>query len=389
MNPPIKGYAFAILLFMIVRGIIFFQLPSLVTKEFGTNSWVMLYVYTAVVIGHMYLIYKGSKKHKNASIWTIIHTHFPKPIATILIVIPSLLFWVVSFNLANAYARVLQFTSDPSVNIRSISIIILVVVLFTAAHGLYTITKTSVLYYLFSFWIVFFELLQFKDIEFVRYTPFFLKNGHLTFNGILDILGAFLAYETIMFMAPYLEKNTKWITYAALSALVIGTYYSMYCFLAQGLLPVEQIEDVRFVVLRLYGATQINALEYITDLLFITFIFSAILSASVYTWSGLEGLKTLQTKDRHKENLLIAGIIMIALCYVPFNFDESKLLFSISNTILVCFIVIFTLLYFILPYKENKASSDTANCDSTSNQSGAAPAPASSSSSSSEGVTQL
>ncbi|MCR8843470.1 GerAB/ArcD/ProY family transporter [Paenibacillus sp. SC116] len=386
MNTPIKGYALAILLFMIVRGIIFFQLPSLVTKEFGTNSWIMLYVFTALVIAHLYLIYKGSKKHQNASIWTIIHTHFPKPVAAVLIIAPSLLFIVISFNLANSYARVLQFTSDPSVNIRIVSIIILGVVLFTAAHGLYTITKTSVLYYLFTFWIVFFELLQFDDIELQRYTPFFLKDGHWSLSGTIDVFGAFLAYETIMFMTPYLEKNMKWISYAAISSFVIGTYYTMYCFLSQGLLPIEQIEDVRFVVLRLYGATRINALEYITDLLFITFIFSAILTSSVYTWSALEGFKTLQKKDRHKENLFIAGVIMLALCYVPLNFDESKKLFSISNTILICIIILFTLLYFILPYKNKKANNNTANCENTTEQ--AAPT-APSSSSSSEGVTQL
>ncbi|WP_028546313.1 GerAB/ArcD/ProY family transporter [Paenibacillus taiwanensis] len=356
MNPQLKGYAVATLIFMVVRGVLFFQLPSVVTREFGTNSWIMMIGYTLLMIGVMRLMYVGLQKHQRQSIFQVLQHHFPKWIANSLISFSILLYICIAFDIVFTYVKMLQFTNDVTVNITLTGSIMIAVILYISYHGLYTMSKTSIVLFLLSIWIIALELLQFSDFTLTRLTPFFLQGGEWTVKGALQVVSAYLGFEMLLIMSPHISPDTKWIRYTTGALTLVGCYYTMYCILAQGLLSHYHLVNVRYVVLRLYGATRLSTLEYLTDLLFIFFLFSSLLSSSLYLWGANEGLKQMQKNNHKLHNYISFGIVLVLLSHVPLNEAQRDVVTMVQGAAGFSLLIIYIVLLLCLPYKPPEAN---------------------------------
>lgn len=376
MSPTLKGYAIFILLFMIVRGTSFFELPSDVTRAFGTNSWIVLGIYTILIIFQIWLMSIGTRKHHNQSIFQLIENHLPRWLAVTILMILTVFYVCISFQIAYSFIRVLQFTNDPTINVSKVTLIMLVVVAVIAWHGMYTMTKSTVLFFCLTIWITLLGFLQFKDFSLTRLSPFLLQGGTWSLESMLDVYSAFHGYLIILYITPLFAKQMKWFKYAAFSLACTGLYYMLNCMLTQGLVPYEMLLHIHHVALRVNGASRITALVYITDLLFITFVFSCVITSSAYMWIAHQS--AMQTSAAKKHPLITRGIILaaaISLPYLPLNYQYWNSFFRILIASSLILSVIFTLLYLIIPYKAGSKHEDASSPPSSDNsQLGSLPA---------------
>ncbi|MGZ9582989.1 GerAB/ArcD/ProY family transporter [Paenibacillus marinisediminis] len=367
MSTTIKGYAISILLFMIIRGTVFFELPSSTARVFGTNGWIMLLVYTILIITQMWLLYIGMVKHKNLSIFQFIQTYMPSWLGKSILFLLTLLFVCVAFRIAYSIILVLQFMSDPTLKVRYVTIILLIVAALLSLHGIYTVTKSTVLFFTLTIWISLFGLIQFTDFHMTRLTPFIFQGGSWNFNEMLDIYSAFQGYLVILYITPFIDKNLKWFKFTAIAIAATGIYFILYCLLTQGLVPYEMLQTINHVALRTNGASRVTALVYITDLLFITFVFSSVITSAVYLWAAFQSASHIsKQKKQKKQNYLKFVIIFAALgmVFIPVSYDQWNSFFRLLTLISLILGIVFTMLYLLIPPNKAKPS-DSNNLTST------------------------
>lgn len=362
MTPTMKGYALFIFLFMIVRGTSYFELPTDVTRAFGTNSWIVLGIYTLFIIFQIWLMSIGTRKHHNQSIFQLIQIHVPRWLSTTFLLILSLFYVCTSFQIAFTFIRVLQFTNDPTLKVSKVTIIMLVVVTIIAWHGMYTMTKSTVLFFCLTIWITLLGFLQFRDFNLTRLSPFLLQGGSWSLQSMLDVYNAFHGYLIILYITPFIAQQMKWFKYAALSMACTGLYYMLNCMLTQGLVPYDMLLNMHHVTLRVNGASRITALVYITDLLFITFVFSSVINSAAYMWVSHQAALGTSIGAKHsKITRLIILLVAVALPYLPLNYMQWNSFFRILTGSGLILSILFTLMYLIIPYKADSNNSEPSS----------------------------
>ncbi|SMG53688.1 GerAB/ArcD/ProY family transporter [Paenibacillus aquistagni] len=367
MNPHLKSFGLTTLMFLVIRGVTFFTLPSLVTRIYGTNSWILIPAYVLVTLGGMALLIKGMEKHHQQSIFEVVHLHFPPFIAKLFSCLLILNFLAVGLTIINEYISMFQFTVDSSVRISRVAIFLIIAVLIVASHGLYTMTKTSIILFLISFWIIFIEILLFNDFSLTRLTPFFFRGGQFNWKGALAITYSFLGFEMLMVMSPFISKTTKAFRAVTYSYLMLCVYFTMYIILSQGLVSILQIPKIRFITLRLYGASRFPTVEYITDFLFFFFIFSAIMSSALYIWAANEGMLKLVRRKHSRTNYVLIGAVFIIIMALNISSRTWQAVSFWVGFVETCIVVICILLLLVLPYKQKVShSSDLSANSSTS-----------------------
>ncbi|UHA72575.1 GerAB/ArcD/ProY family transporter [Paenibacillus sp. 481] len=363
MSPKMKAFAVGTLLFMTQRGVMMFQLPTIVSLEYGTNGWIIIIFLFALVLLHLWGIHYGIKKHDYKSVLQLISERLPKPIAFMLHTVAMLIFVAATFTFIHTYVSTLQYTNDISVPINSMAVILLGVCVYTAWQGSYTIAKVSIVFFLLSFWTIGLEVLQFSDFSTARLTPFFFHNANPTVQGFFQVFSAFFGFEILMILAPHLDKKTAWFRSTLIFNCILGAYYLMYCLLVQGLLPINQSSFVRLAVLRLYGSTQITILSYITDLLFIFLMFSTAINTSIFIWCAAQMLKQMQKVERKAANYTLIGLLSTALILAPVSMtikDSVKSMVVIADWVLMA---TWILLYMFLPKQAKNKQSTTKQAE--------------------------
>ncbi|WP_195571628.1 GerAB/ArcD/ProY family transporter [Paenibacillus sp. 1001270B_150601_E10] len=357
MNPGIKNFALFCMMFLLVRGVTFFTLPSLVTSIYGTNSWTVIPIYIMIMVGLMYILIKGIERHGNQSIFDLLEHRFPsyiaKPISFIIIVN----FLGISITIIHEYVSMFQFTLDSSVNVSNAAFFLILAVLIVAGHGLYTMSKASILLFIVSFWIIGIEVLLFSDFSFTRLSPFFFKGGNFEWHGALRIAYSFYGFELLLIIYPHLGKQTKVFRATTWSYVLLCIYYTIYTILSQGLVSFLQIPKIRFITLRLYGASRFPTVEYITDFIFFFFIFSTIISSAAYVWSANEGILKTITKKFPLGNYLLIGVCYTILVSLNLSIDDWMGLSFFVGLVETFIIVFCILLIWILPKAKNGQNS--------------------------------
>ncbi|MEW9104257.1 GerAB/ArcD/ProY family transporter [Paenibacillus sp.] len=371
MSPTYKAWGVGILIYMTQRGALFFQLPNVMAQQFGTNSWVMIPVFYILSLLHIIVMYYGMRRHGFQSIPQLISERLPAYAAVPLLSFIGIQFIGIVYTVIHSYTLVFQYTNDTSVNIHTLSIIILGTALYCAWLGPYTMAKSSIVFLLLTFWSIGLELLQFNDFQFTRLTPFFFYQAHPTAAGISEIMSSFFGFELLMMLAPLLDKKTKWFRTVLLFNGIAAAYYLMYCLLVQGMLPIHQSSTILYPVLRLYGGSRLTALENITDLLFIFMMFSAVISASLYIWSASQAVMHI----RHQAPKAPVFVLLCVLCSIPLlasitveQFGKISEFVAYGDWILILILIS---LYWILPVHADQQSA--AKREDTSIQESACP----------------
>ncbi len=305
MNEKLHYTQIAVIVYMIQSGVILFALPRIVAEAFGTNGWLGLFPLSAVALANIVFIILVYKKGNGQSVFTILEQSFPKWLCY-----PIYLFMIVSFSLlavlvAKNYIILIQNAMFPEVSANSFLILFLITALFFLSKGIYNMGKITLLFFFMTIWTIFLLFLLFPEFSFTRLTPFIFKGQIDPFEKGFEAYTAFLGFELVLFLFPYVQNDGKFGKAVIAGHLFTTFIYVSVCFVAMGFYSFEQVKGILYPMQNLLKFMETPLIERIENIVFVIFFIKIIVTVTFYYWGALQATKRIFIKTKEKWLMLI------------------------------------------------------------------------------------
>ncbi|TLS53786.1 spore gernimation protein [Paenibacillus antri] len=324
MNEKLHPYHTAILIYMIQSGITIFSLPRTIAETYGTNGWVMVFAYAGLATIGIYLISVVHRKGGGESVFNIVESRLPT-FATIPLYAALVLLWCLLAGLVcKQYIMILQMVAFPTTSPLAIHSMFGFLLYLLLVKSIYSISKTTTVFFYLSITMMFLLLFHIGDISLVRLTPYVLQGGTWDWRTILDIYAAFLGYELALFLIPYAGERRGFIkgVYAA-NAFVTFVYFST-TFVALGFFGVTMVKTMKYPILDLLAYVEFPFVERIENVLYSLFLFKILLTALMYLWAALETAKRIVPRANPKWLTVFLIGANLALAVPPTTLQEVE-----------------------------------------------------------------
>ncbi|WP_161568285.1 GerAB/ArcD/ProY family transporter [Anaerobacillus alkaliphilus] len=354
MNEKIHFTQIAVIVYLIQSGIILFALPRLVAEAFGTNGWLGIFGLSGIVLVNIYLIHLVYKKGNGRSIFLILEQNLPKfllyPLYLYLIVTLGLLGILVAKN----YSLLIQLTMFVDVNPNLLLFYFVIVSIFFVSKGIYNMGKIAIVFFFFTIWTIFLLLIVAPEFSFTRLTPFLFQNPLDPMKSGLESYTAFLGFEIVLFLFPYVQKDGNFGKAIVIGHLFTTFIYAAVCFIAMGFFSLEQLRNILYPTQVILKHMETPLIERIENLVFGVFLLKIMVTVVFYHWAALEVTKQIFPKT--KELKLIIGLFMgtFLVALIPTIQREVNELFSMVVTPYVFFAFFFPILLLFLLWVEGK-----------------------------------
>lgn len=299
-----------IMIYMVQAGLVLFRFPQMEAEYFGTNGWASLLICFAAAALNILLLLPVHKMARGRSIFDIMEQSAPR-----LLLMPLYLaivaVWGMMASLASKeYVHILKMVSFPTVAPPTFVLAIGILAYYLYSKGLYNIAKAAMIFFFLSVWMTLLLLYFFGDFQFARMTPFLFQESHHMIIGFLNIYPSYLGYELVLLMIPYADAKTKLVKAAFQStffAALLYLYIGIVCF---GVFSLQQLKMVPFPVLDLLAAIRFPFMERIENLFYGFFLFSNIVTTTVYYWAASQFGGRIAPGWNGK----LVGALIIAVC---------------------------------------------------------------------------
>lgn len=299
-----------VMIYMVEAGLVLFRFPQLEAEHFGTNGWVSLLICFAAASLNILLLLPVHKMAKGRSIFNIMEHSAPK-----FLLFPFYLaiagVWGMTASLASKeYVHILKMVSFPTVAPTTFVTAIGVLAFYLYSKGIYNIAKAAMIFFLLSFWMAFLLFYFLGEFQFARMTPFLFQESNDMLIGFMNIYPSYLGYELVLLMIPYADGKTKLVRAAfqgTFFAALLYLYVGIICF---GLFSLQQLKMVPFPVLDLLADIRFPFMERIENLFYGFFLFSNIVTTTVYYWAASQFGRRIAPGWNGK----LVGALLIAIC---------------------------------------------------------------------------
>lgn len=315
MREKLHPYHIGLLMYLVQSGVLLFSIPRLTAEHAGTNGWLSLIIASALVCANIGLFYIVYRMGQGQSVFDIMESSVSKFIlAPVYIVIASI--WSISGCLiGKQYVLMFQMLSFHTTPSSVLKILFDILVYFLLIKGIYNIVKASTVFFYLTAWMPWLFLYHFRDIEWVRFTPFLFQGGTSTVEGKVQIFASLLGYEVCLYLFPYVDQNTKWFRAVVLGNLYTTLIYIFTSVVGFGFFGYELLLNLMFPLLDLLAFIELPFVERIENLLFVFFIFKMLMTTVISFWIAQIYLERVFTKARPK----LLAFLLVLITFVIAN----------------------------------------------------------------------
>lgn len=324
MKEKLYPFHVGLLVFMIQSGVVVFTLPRLLAQYMGYNGWITLVLFGGIATINILLISFVYRLSHGKSIFQIIEHAMPKivfyPIYLGLIIVWTMLGCLV----AKQYVIIFQVFVFPTTHPMFIKILVDILTFILIIKGIYNISKAATIFFWMVIWTLALLLYFLSDFQWVNFTPFFLQESTDVVTGGLKIFTAFLGYELVLLLFPYADKKGFIKAVYAGNIVTVFSYLSvsLICF---GFYSFVQLKKMKYPLIDLLSYIKLPFVERIENIIFALFLFTTMISITMYIWASTETAIRLLPRANKKWLSGILIIIAFVVSWVPDVLSEVEM----------------------------------------------------------------
>ncbi|WP_160647682.1 GerAB/ArcD/ProY family transporter [Chengkuizengella marina] len=318
MKEKLHPFQIAVLIYMIQSGITIFSLPRIAAGAFGTNGWIGVAIISIIPMINILLIALVFHYGKGRSIFEIFEDLVPKVLLRPFFLCLAFLWCMLGILVGKNFGLLFKMLYLPELSPTVYLIFTLIFVYFLVSKGLYQIGKTTIIFFFMTIWSVSIMALYIAEFKLDRLTPFIFKGEKELLTQSFEILNAFLGYEIIILIFPYILKSR-----ASIKAMFYGNLFTTFviyvpiCFIAFGVLSFDQLKNETFPVLTLFEYIEFPFIERIESLIFSLFSLKALITVVMFYWAGDQVFRYSIPQIKPKVSIVILIIISFGISYIP------------------------------------------------------------------------
>ncbi|TKD72012.1 GerAB/ArcD/ProY family transporter [Pseudalkalibacillus hwajinpoensis] len=319
MFEKIAPFHLAILIYMIQSGVTFFKLPRMLAVNFGTNGWLMVVIVSFIVMINLLLISLVIRFRVGENVFEImeglISVKWMAPFYLLLALTWSLL----SILVGKDFISITQVLSFQNTNSTSLFVILMVLVFYLGMKDIYTISKATNIFFILTIGIFFLIIYHIPYTSLERLTPFIFKEGKNTIEGIVQLYTAFLGFEIVLFLFPYVDQSKpKWFRSVYYGHFLTTVVYSVTCFVSYLFFSLNQLKITSYPVLNLIAYIEIELIERIETFVFNLFLIKILVTLVLYLWASSLLLERVIPALSRKQSV---AILIITSMLITLNVD--------------------------------------------------------------------
>ncbi|WP_127579372.1 GerAB/ArcD/ProY family transporter [Paenibacillus koleovorans] len=370
MREQLRPFHTAILIHMVQTGVLIMSLPHTLAVNFGYNGWIVVPIISVIVCVDIALIAVVYRLAKGRSVFEILEQSIPRLILIPFYVFLASLWAMIGSLVAKQYVLIIQMIAFPSTSPMQLLFAVEVLCLLLLVHGVFAISRGATAF----FWLFFSMLLLlplfFKEFNWSRATTFILQGGHDPLKGSFEVFSAFLGVELALLLFPFVSP--RGFGRAVLAGHLLTTVsYTSISLVSFGFYSFGQLQLIVYPMMDLLAFIKFPFIERLETLLFGIFLFTVIITETMYSWAAVETLKRLRkpvtnpiqrsAKEVYKPSLgsklLSVGVIAASFCasWIPTVLMEVEQWLSLLGRIeLGVAFGLPLLLLLLLPFQNKK-----------------------------------
>ncbi|WDV09348.1 GerAB/ArcD/ProY family transporter [Lysinibacillus irui] len=356
-NETFKPFYLFFITYMTQMGIVFFSLPNIIATHFGYNGWIMIIPISVVVLIHIGLIAKIYSFNKGESIFETIESLNSKAKMILMLLYISLsIFWsILAVTIAKHYAYVMKFLYFPYTDIQWFVLLTLILAFYLVTRGIITIVHITTIFFFLSAPIIFLLFYFVPDFSFLQFSTFLFNENKDFYGGIIELYTAFLGFEVILFMFPYISKEKSGFKYVFWAHLYTSFVYLIVTIFSYGFNSIQQLTRQVYPVVTLMRYIEFEFIERLDSIIFILFYLKVLITITMYVWISLVTLKRVV---KWSDNLIVFVLLIVGyLSTLPFvTKKESIILLSALTKVQLFLSVFLPLLLLMIIFKKRRSN---------------------------------
>lgn len=356
-NEKFKPFYLFFITYMTQMGIVFFSLPNIIADHFGYNGWIMIIPISVVVLIHIGLIAKIYSFNKGESIFETIESLNSKAKMILMLLYISLsIFWsILAVTIAKHYAHVMKFLYFPYTDIQWFVLLTLILAFYLVTRGIITIVHITTIFFFLSAPIIFLLFYFVPDFSFLQFSTFLFNENKDFYGGIIELYTAFLGFEVILFMFPYISKEKSGFKYVFWAHLYTSFVYLIVTIFSYGFNSIQQLTRQVYPVVTLMKYIEFEFIEQLDSIIFILFYLKVLITITMYVWISLVTLKRVV---KWSDNLIVFVLLIVGyLSTLPFvTKKESIILLSALTKVQLFLSVFLPLLLLMIIFKKRRSN---------------------------------
>lgn len=350
------------LMFFILQtqiGVGLLSLPYTVHLHAKNDGWISVIIAGFIVFIFMFIMWALGKRFPNDTIYEYANKIVGQYVGTVISFLYALNFFIISIFVVIIAVNILKkwiLTLTPPF------VIILCIVstgVYLARENLKVIGRFYTFVSLLILFLVFLELLSYKDANF----KYLLPIGQAGFKEIMigshDSLTAMLGFELLLVVYPFVKGNSKDILKNSTIAITFVTFlYTFFLITSYVVFSPEEIRIVSEPILYMLKALSYEVVERL-DLIFLSiWVVPIITSFVTYLHLASVGMNKIFKQTNHKKVTLVLGIIILVISvFIPQEdqiVQKFNLIVSYSSYIFIACIPFILLIVSIIRKKGAK-----------------------------------
>jgi len=350
------------LMFFILQsqiGVGLLSLPYMVHLHAKNDGWISVIIAGIVVFVFMFIMWSLGKRFPNDTIYEYSNKIVGKYVGTVISFMYALNFFIISIFVVTITVNILKkwiLTFTPPY------VIIICIVgtgVYLARENLKVIGRFFTFVSLLILFLVFLELLSYKDANYRYLFPI----GQAGFKNIMigshDSLTAMLGFESLLVIYPFVKGNAKDVLkYSTFAITIVTVLYTFFLITSFLVFSPEEIQLVSEPILYMLKALSYEVVERL-DLIFLSiWVVPIITSFVTYLHIASVGMDKIFKQKNHKKVTLVLGIlIMIISVFIPQEdkiIDKFNLIVSYSSYFFIAFIPFILLIVSIIRKKKEQ-----------------------------------
>ncbi|SDI16549.1 GerAB/ArcD/ProY family transporter [Alteribacillus bidgolensis] len=308
------------LTYMLQSSVILFSMPRYVAEIIGTNGWVILLLFSGVVMFNIFLIQLVYKKGEGKTVFDIINRSLPTFFTYTLYALIAIVWALVAVVIAKQYIFIIQIISFPTTPSYYLLSMFMVLPFLLLLHPVYKMVRVSSVFFILAGITILLTVFVWPEFSFERLTTFFFKEADnpWNWNELLNIYSGFLGYEVCLLLIPYITKHSHLFRSFYLGNGFTTFVYVYTVVLCLGFYSFEQIKHVLYPTLHFFSYIEFPFLIRVENLVYSLFLVKALVTVTFFYWMSSEAVQQI-IKVNKPSYLHISIIVMSILLTAPFN----------------------------------------------------------------------
>lgn len=272
---------------MIQSGVTLYKLPRMLAVNFGTNGWLMVLFLSIFCLLNIYLISLVIRFRKGENVFEIMEGFIRRKWMAPLYVLFAGFWSILGILVLKDYILITQVLTFQNTSTFLLLSIVMLLTFYLASKDLYIISKAATIFFVLTIWMTLLMIYHLPYASFIRLTPYWFKGGSDPLQGIIELYTAFLGFELILFMFPYVdETKKKWFRGVYYGHFITTFVYISTCFVSYLYFSLGQLKITSYPVLNLIAYVQIELIERIESLVFNLFLMKILITIVMYFWAA-------------------------------------------------------------------------------------------------------